>query len=136
MAGIVTEKQKRILFITLSIFGVILILFFGIRALKAFRKFAGHRPPPFAEELQTDVETIEDWMTIPFISHNFGTPPELLFDSLNIDSRENHKKSLKELNDEFFPEADGYVLTTIKATVLAHQPPPMPDTPAIPSPTP
>ena len=34
------------------------------------------------------------------------------------------------------PEADGYVLTTIKATVLAHQPPPMPDTPAIPSPTP
>ncbi|MCB0102355.1 MAG: hypothetical protein H6635_06485 [Anaerolineales bacterium] len=136
MAGIVTEKQKRILFITLSIFGVILILFFGIRALKAFRKFEGHRPPPFAEELQTDVETIEDWMTIPFISHNFGTPPELLFGSLNIDPRENHKKSLKELNDEFFPEADGYVLTTIKATVLAHQPPPMPDTPAIPSPTP
>ena len=136
MAGIVTEKQKRILFITLSIFGVILILFFGIRALKAFRKFEGHRPPSFAEELQTDVETIEDWMTIPFISHNFGAPPELLFASLNIDPRENHKKSLKELNDEFFPEADGYVLTTIKATVLAHQPPPMPDTPAIPSPTP
>lgn len=136
------DKQKRILFITLSILGVILILFFGVRAMKAFRKFKGHRPPPFAEELQTDAETIEDWMTIPFISHNFGIPPEILFEALHIDPRENYKKSLKELNDEFYPEADGYVLATVKATVLTHHPPPLPDSPAqpvpslMPSPTP
>ena len=69
------NSKPRILFIALSILGVMLILFFGMRAFRAFKKFDRHRPPPFAEQLQTDVSAIEDWMTIPFISHNYGVPP-------------------------------------------------------------
>ena len=120
------NSKQRILFIALSILGVMLILFFGLRALRAFKKFDGHRPPHIAEELQSDVNDIEDWMTIPFISHNYGMPPDIIFDVLGIDPKENHKKSLKQLNDEYYPKQDGYVLETVKATILAHQPPPTP----------
>jgi hypothetical protein len=129
------NSKQRILFIALSILGVMLILFFGLRALRAFKKFDGHRPPPMAEELQSDVNDIEDWMTIPFISHNYGMPPEILFDALSINGKENHKKSLKQLNDEFYSEQDGYVIETVRATILAHQPPLtpiLPDTPVPP----
>jgi hypothetical protein len=138
VAGVVSvqgNSKQRILFIALSILGVMLILFFGLRALRAFKKFDGHRPPPMAEELQSDVNDIEDWMTIPFISHNYGMPPEILFDALSINGKENHKKSLKQLNDEFYSEQDGYVIETVRATILAHQPPLtpiLPDTPVPP----
>ena len=124
--------KQRILFIALSILGVMLILFFGMRALRAFKKFDGHRPPPMAEELQTDVNDIEDWMTIPFISHNYGVPPDILFNALSIDGKENHKKSLKQLNDEYYSDRDGYVIEMVRATILAHQPPPTPLPPLTP----
>lgn len=116
------NSKQRILFIALSILGVMLILFFGLRVFHAYKKFNGHRPP-LAKELETDVEDIEDWMTIPFISHNYGVPPEILFDALNIDPKETLKKNLKQLNDEFYPDEDGYVLTTVKAVILSNQPP-------------
>jgi hypothetical protein len=135
VAGVIyvqgTSKQ-RLLFIALSILGVMLILFFGLRVLHAFKKFDGHRPPPLAKELETDVEDIEDWMTIPFISHNYGVPPEILFDALNIDPKETRKKSLKQINDEFYPNEDGYVLTTVKAVILSNQPPSPPTAPSAP----
>ena len=120
------NSKQRILFIALSVLGVMLILFFGSRALRAFKKFDGHRPPPFAKELQTDVEDIEDWMTIPFISHNYGVAPDILFDALQIEPRDNFKKSLKQLNKEYYPDQDGFVIETVKAMVRTHQPPPSP----------
>jgi hypothetical protein len=135
VASVQGNSKQRIFFIALSILGVMLILFFGLRALRAFKKFDGHRPPPMAEELQSDVNDIEDWMTIPFISHNYGMPPDILFDALSINGKENHKKSLKQLNDEFYSEQDGYVIETVRATILAHQPPLtpiLPDTPVPP----
>lgn len=128
------NSKQRILFIALSILGVMLILFFGLRVFHAFKKFDGHRPQPLAKALETDVEDIEDWMTIPFISHSYGVPPEILFDALKIDPKETHKKSLKQLNDEFYPDEDGYVLATVKATILSNQPPLPPTAPSAPNP--
>lgn len=128
------QKRLRVLFIALSFLGALLILFFGLRTFRAFKRFEGHQPPPISGELDTNVEDIEDWMTIPFISRSYGVPPEILFDALAIPANENHKKSLKQLNDEYYPKADGYVISVVKATVQAHQPPPMPDPPNGPNP--
>jgi hypothetical protein len=74
-------------------------------------------------------------MTVPFISRMYDVPEEVLFDALESRHEGNHKKSLEELNDEFFPEADGLAeRITVKAAILAHQPPPTPVPPLTPVP--
>lgn len=128
MPAPVNSKQPAFI-IAFTVLGVLLAAFFGMRAFHAFMKFNGHRPPPpFAvEQAETDVEFIRDWMTIPFISHTYHVPEKILFDALGISPISNHKKSLKDLNQEYYPDADGYVLDLVKKTILAHQPPPTPD---------
>lgn len=120
-------KQQKLV-IGLIILGVLLSAFFGMRAFHAFKKFNGHRPPPKGE-VETDVELIRDWMTVPFISNMYHVRPETIFDALNITPFGNHDKSLKKLNQEYFPKADGFVITTVKATILADHAkhPPIPD---------
>jgi len=135
-----TEKSKpktNLLVLGLTVFGCLLMLVFGLRVMRALDKFDGvPQPPPFAaaDEIETDVETIEDWMTVPFISHTYGIPPEVLMKALMIPMKGNHKKSLKELNEEYYPRSDGYVIDTVKATILAYRSSPAPDVPAPPQP--
>lgn len=131
------NSKQRNFVVGLIVLGLIIIGFFGLRVVRAFREFRGHRPPPpFAtEHIETDVSLIRDWMTIPFISKMYGVPPDLLFDSLGISPHNNREKSLKQLNEEFFPSAEALVIEQIKLTILAHQPPPIPtmlNTPLVP----
>ncbi|MBI5945123.1 MAG: hypothetical protein HY864_12195 [Chloroflexi bacterium] len=121
-----TRPRQHLLVIGLITIGMIFTAFFGMRAFHALRKFNGHRPPP-PGKVETDVELIRDWMTIPFISRTYQVPPDVIFETLKITPQKNHDKSLKVLNDEYFPDQDGYVLSLVKATVLAHQPQPNPD---------
>jgi len=116
-----SNPKQRTLVIGLIIIGLIIVGFFGLRTARAFREFRGHRPPPpFAtEHVETDVSLIRDWMTIPFISRMYQVPPNVLFDALEIPPHKNREKSLKQLNEEYFPQAEGIVLEKIKAAVLA-----------------
>ncbi len=75
---------------------------------------------------------IRDWMTIPFISRMYLVPSYVLFEALGIPERGNREKSLKQLNEEYYPEADGIVLEKIKAAVRANQPRPIPTMTATP----
>jgi hypothetical protein len=86
--------------------------------------------------VETDVELIRDWMTIKFISHTYAVPEKFLFEALDISPNSNFEKSLKEINEEYFPDQDGYVLDLVKATVQTHlpQPPTGPTPPAAPAP--
>ena len=132
-----TNTKQKLLVIALIVLGVLFTVFFGMRAIHAFKKFNGQRPPPRGE-VETDVELIRDWMTVPFISHTYHVPEKIIFEALDISPISNHEKSLKKINEEFFPDKDGYVLELVKATVLAHQPPPPPDSAPteVPPPTP
>ena len=121
-----TNPKQKALVIALIIFGVLFTVFFGMRAARAFRKFDGHRPPPRGE-VETDVELIREWMTISFISRTYQVPEKVIFEALDISPVANHEKSLEDINKDYFPDQDGYVLDLVKATVLAHQPPPQPD---------
>jgi hypothetical protein len=123
-----TPSRQRAFVLGLILVGVLFVGFFGLRFFLAFREFRGHRPHPFpppgAEPAETDVNLIRDWMTIGFVSHTYRTPPDLLYQALKIRPNGNEKKSLQQLNDEFFPDQPGYVLETVKAAILASQPPP------------
>lgn len=132
-----TPKQ-RALVIGLILLGILFTTFFGMRALHAFKKFNGHRPPP-PGKVETDVELIRDWMTIPFISRMYRVPEKNLFEAIGVSPFPNHDKNLKDINQDYYPNADGYVLDTVKATILALHAsrPPTPDSApsAVPPPT-
>jgi hypothetical protein len=121
-----TNPKQRTLVIGLIILGLLFTFFFGMRVFHAFKKFDGHRPPPHGK-VETDVELIREWMTVSFISKMYRVPEKDIFDALKISPLGSHDKSLKDLNNDYYPDKDEYVLDTVKATLLAHQPPPSPD---------
>jgi hypothetical protein len=117
--------KQRFLIIGLIALGMAIAGFFGMRSFRALGEFRRHRPPAFpppaAEPAETNVELIRDWMTIGFLSHTYRTPPDLLYKALGIRPNGNERKSLKQLNDEYFPENPGFVLETVKAAIQASQ---------------
>jgi hypothetical protein len=128
------DPKQRTLVIGLIILGILFTVFFGMRVAHAYKKFNGHRPPPHGK-VETEVELIRSWMTIPFISELYHVPEKIIFDALKIPSQENREKSLRDLNHEYYPDANEFVLDTVRKTILAHQPPSPPDAspaPAVP----
>ena len=115
------NPKQRNLVTGLIIIGLIIVVFFGLRTARAFRQFHGHPPPrPFeTRPAETDVNLIRDWMTIPFIGKMYQVPPPLLFEALDIPEKGNHDKSLRQLNEKYYPEAGGLLLEKVKAAVLA-----------------
>ena len=126
-----TPSRQRALIASLIFIGIVSVAFFGFRTFSAFRKFRGHGPPPLppaeSQQIETDVNLIRDWMTIPYISRTYQVPQKLLFDALGIPSRGNEEKSLAQLNEEYSPQAPGIVLEVVRAAIRAHQPPDRPE---------
>jgi hypothetical protein len=126
-----TPSRQRVLITSLIIIGMVVVGFFGLRTLHAFREFRGHRPPPpfapDAAQVETDVELIRDWMTIPYISRTYDVPRKILFDALGIPSRGNEEKSLAQLNEKYSPETPGIVMEVVKAIILMRQPTLLPE---------
>ena len=114
-----TPFRQRALVTILIGLGLLIVGFFGLRTVSAVREFRVHGPPAaFQTGLpETDVELIRDWMTISFISHTYSIPPRSLYDVLGIPPKGNEEKSLKQLNDEYFPDQPGYVLSMVKSTL-------------------
>ena len=132
------NPRQRNFVVGLIIIGLMIVGFFGLRTARAFRQFHGHRPPPpfSTESIETDVSLIRDWMTVPFIARMYHVPPPVLFDAIKIPEPGNKEKSLKQLNEEYYPQENGVVLEKIKATVSANQPQQIqtnPDTPIVPA---
>ena len=123
MAGLMTKQRALVL--GLIILGIVIVGFFGLRTVRAFRQFHGHRPPPRGR-VETDVSKIQDWMTIPFISRMYLVPDQLLFNAVGIPEQGNRGKSLKDLNEKYYPNQQGIVAEKIKATIQTRQPPPPP----------
>jgi len=140
-----STRIQRTIILGLIFFGILITGFFVVRAKNSLKnalsEFRGHRPPDlsvaFTEPVvETDVELIRDWMTVPYIAMTYHVHPKTLFDTLGISPRENEEKSLLQLNEEFFLETPGIVIELIKAAVEAHQPIPRETAPTAPSPPP
>jgi hypothetical protein len=125
------NAKQRNLTIALIAFGLVLIAFFGMRAVHAYKRIQAERmvPEKPLTVMETDVELIRDWMTVPYIAKMYGVPDEVLFEVLEIPERGNRGKSLAELNLEYFPASSGIVSERVKAAILAHQVPAQPASP-------
>lgn len=130
-----TKTNLRVAAMILLLAGALLIGLFGWRALHAMRGFRGRPPMPPPGKIETDVELIRDWMTVPFVAHMYHVPGPILFEALQIPPQGNDEKSLAELNREYFPNDSGCVLAKVKETVLANQPLLPPDLEAVPTST-
>ena len=119
-----TNPKQRGLVIGLIIIGVLFSVFFGMRVFRSIKQLDGHghRPPP-PGKVETDVELIRGWMTIPFIAELYHVPEPIIFDAIKIPSEGNREKSIKELNKDFYPNDNAFLLETVKTTILAHQSP-------------
>ena len=120
-----TPTKQRALVTILIGLGIIFVGIFGLRTAHAFRQFREHRPPkpaPFETgQPATDVELIRDWMTLPFIGRMYHVPTPIIFEALGIaKTKANEEKSLKQLNEEYFPNQPGLLLELVKATVQAN----------------
>jgi hypothetical protein len=121
-----TPFLQRVLVSALIIFGIWIAAFFGLRTFHAYREVRAHRPPPpfTNEKAETNVQLIEDWMTVPFIAKMYQVPAHIIFDALDLPSEGNKEKSLKQLDEKYFPARPGYVLGIVKTTVQANLHPP------------
>jgi len=125
--------RQRLLITGVIVLGVLIVAFFGVRAVHAFRHIRdggfgpGHPPPPASE---TDVELIRDWMTVPYIARTYGVPDHMLFKELDIPEEGNREKSLKELNETYFMFQSDYALNTVKKAITEHRPPTPPTAPS------
>jgi len=120
-----TPAKQRALVTILIALGIIFVGIFGLRTAHAFREFRHHRPPPpfETEQAETDVHLIREWMTIPFIGRMYHVPPPIIFEALGIaKNKSNEEKSLKQLNEQYFPNTPGVVLELVKATIRVNLP--------------
>jgi hypothetical protein len=130
--------KKRLFTAGLIMIGLAIAIFFGINTLHAFKQMRGHGPfkgkPPTAN--QTDVELIRDWMTVPYIANTYDVPPDALFFGLGLKpEKHNGRKSLQQLNDEYFPDQPGVVLLQVRDSIKAFQAQTLPPPPLLPQPT-
>lgn len=125
-----TPRMQRFVVLGLITAGILLALFFGLRAAFTFHEFRRHARPPALLPMgaknhasaETDVELIREWMTIPYVARMYHVPPQILFEAVGLPhSKSVAEMSLKQLNDEYFPQAEGFVLNTIKAAILKFQ---------------
>jgi len=136
-----SPNKQRTLIAGLIFFGVLLAGIFGLRAIFAIREFRRHGPPPHPLEavlteqpMETDVELIRDWMTIPYIAMMYRIHPKILFDGLGIPPKGNDGKNLTQLNEEYFPQSPELVIELVKAVVRTNQPAPTAVIPVTPNP--
>ncbi|HJS20373.1 MAG TPA: hypothetical protein VJ785_16610 [Anaerolineales bacterium] len=120
-----TRSRLRILVLSLIVMGLIIAGLYGIRTFLAFKDVRGQRPAPDSlleeQPRETDVELIRDWMTIPYIARMYHVPASVLYKSLDISPDGNQEKSIQQLNDEYYPQEQGWIEATIKISILEYQ---------------
>lgn len=117
---------QKTLVIGLIVLGAALVIFFGLRAVRAAVRIHDRPPRPAS----VNVEEIREWMNLRYIARVYAAPPGYLCNELGIPCEDNERKSLVELNQTYFPDESDKVLTVVKAAVQAwldeHKPPDAP----------
>ncbi|MCI0643389.1 MAG: hypothetical protein L0346_00700 [Chloroflexi bacterium] len=120
------SRRERILTIGLIVLGLILIGFFGFRAVRSFLRIQLTSLEPGV----TDVELIRGWMTVPYIATAYGVPEEYIFEQIGVPQEGNQEKALRRLNFDYFEGEPGAILEAVQAAIRRYQAehPPTPET--------
>lgn len=107
------SRKWQILIIGLILFGLLLIGFFGLRAVRSYIYLQQTGLEPGV----TDVEAIRGWMTIPYIATAYTVPEDYIFTQLNLPAEGNRDKSIADLNHTYARGQPGVILEAVKAAV-------------------
>lgn len=124
------SRWEKRLTAALIVLGLILILFFGFRAVRSFLRiqFTGLEPGV------TNVELIRGWMTIPYIAVAYQVPEDYIFEQLGIPQEGNQTKGLGRLNTEYYFGKSQAVLKMVQSAIRQYQaehPPPTAPSPTV-----
>jgi len=111
------SRRERLVTIGLIVLGLILVGFFGVRAVVSFIRIQQTGLQPGV----TDVEAIRGWMTVPYIATAYGAPEEYLFERLGIPAEGHRDKSLGQLNREYAFGQPAAILNAVKEAVRQYQ---------------
>ena len=111
------SRRERLVTIGLIVLGLILVGFFGVRAVVSFIRIQQTGLQPGV----TDVEAIRGWMTIPYIATAYGVPEEHLFERIGIPAEGNRDKSLGQLNREYAFGQPAAILNAVKEAIRQYQ---------------
>lgn len=111
-----SPRLRRLTIIAIVIGGVLVVLF-GVRAVRSFfhLREMGRRPT------MTDVSQIRGWMTVPYIAKAYAVPEEELFDALGLPGPENRKRSLADMNRALAPGKPGLMVETVQDAITRFQ---------------
>jgi hypothetical protein len=112
-----TSRIGLLLTVGLVIVGLGLVLFFGLRAYRDYRRLEERGLAPGV----TDVEAIRGWMTLPYIAQAYGVPETALFEALGLPQAGNQKLSIRQLADKYEREPEA-VRRAVQEAVRRYQP--------------
>ena len=118
--------NSRWLALGLVVIGVALIVFFGIRSVRAYRQLQFIRNEGL-DRGTASVDAIRPWMTVQYVGVAYGVPEEYLFAQLDIPfNRRNSRDTLGHLNRayDFGPPVPGEeppIIAAAAAAILAYR---------------
>ena len=110
------SRKEKIFITILIVAGVILIGFFGMRAMRSYMRLQQTGLSTDA----TDVEAIRGWMTLPYIARAYNVPEEILFESLDIPKAGNEKQSIMQLARKYNSKPSD-IRATLQVVILQYR---------------
>ena len=123
MAAFASRRPWLIAILAIAL--VIALVVGGRGAVRLYFRLTGPPPPP----RQTDVSTIADWMTVPYVSRTYRVPEGELGRALNITPENRRTRTLAQIAGETGRTSDevvGIVRVTVSEWQATHPEPPRP----------
>lgn len=97
--------------------GIFLTVFYANRLWRVAIDIRRNHSRPGA----TDVQLIQDWMTVPYIARAYTVPEDYLWQGLGIPAEGNRRRSLRILDRLYAGSQPGYFLNQAKGLILEYQ---------------
>jgi hypothetical protein len=123
------KKRLRVLLLVALVLVSLATVNFALRVYRHSHRIAEHRDQP-----------IQGWMNIPFISHTYHVPPEVIQDAIGLPREQRDRRPLRVIAAQQGRPLEELILAVTEAILAARAPqpprPPEPPRPPVPPPPP